>query len=129
MSFGFIPATVPASPGGRPADPARMTTVGRSDRRMHRALEALDTSYGTAFAGERLNVGRLVAGGVDDAVRASLAATHERCLAVARSAADRAGGPGWMARAGADAASLSARLWAEHGEPLTAVRYDDLIRS
>jgi len=106
-----------------------MAAVGRSDRRMHRALDALDQNYGTAFAGERLNVGRLVAGGVDDAVRTTLAATHDRCFAAARSAADRAGGAGWMARAGVDAASLSARLWAEHGEPLTAVGYEDLTRS
>jgi hypothetical protein len=129
MSFGFIPATVPASPGDRSSDPTRMAPVGRSDRRMHRAIDALDHGYGAAFAGERLNVGRLVAGGVDDSARTSLAATHDRCFAVARSAADRVGGPGWMARAGVDASSLSARLWGEHGEPLTSVSYEDLIRS
>jgi hypothetical protein len=96
---------------------------------MHRALDALDRTYGKEFASERLRCGRLVAGGVDDAVLMALAATHDRCLAAARAAADRAGGTGWMARAGVDGESLSARLWAEHGEPLTAVRVDDLIRS
>ena len=103
--------------------------MGRSDRRMHRALDALDRAYSSAFAGERLNCGRLVSEGVDEQVLVALAATHERCFAAARSAADRHGGPGWMARAGLDDATVSARLWTEHGEPLTAVRYDDLTRS
>jgi hypothetical protein len=103
--------------------------MGRSDRRMHRALDALDRTYGSAFAGERLHCGRLVSGGVDEQVLVALAATHDRCLAAARSAADRLGGPGWMVRAGVDDASVSARLWTEHGEPLTAVRYEDLSRS
>jgi hypothetical protein len=96
---------------------------------MHRALDALDHAYGSAFASERLHFGRLVAGGVDDEVLAALAVTHDRCFAVARAEADRHGGVAWMARAGVDDASISARLWAEHGEPLTAVRYEDLIRS
>jgi hypothetical protein len=94
---------------------------------MHRALDALDKAYGAAFAGERLHFGRLVAGGVDEQVLVALAATHNRCFAAARSAADRHGGPGWMARAGVNDASVSARLWAEHGEPLTSVGYEDLI--
>jgi hypothetical protein len=106
-----------------------MPGVGRSDRRMHRALDALDRAYGSAFAGERLHFGRLVAGGLDEQVLVALAVTHDRCLTAARSAADRQGGVGWMARAGVDDASISARLWAEHGEPLTAVRYEDLIRN
>ena len=103
--------------------------MGRSDRRMHRALDAFDRAYGSAFASERLNFGRLVAGGVDEKVLVALAVTHDRCFASARAAADRLGGAGWMTRAGVDDASLSARLWAEHAEPLTAVRYEDLIRS
>lgn len=103
--------------------------MGRRDRRMRRALDALDRTYGSSFAGERLQCGRLVAGGVDEQVLVALSATHERCFAAARSAADRQGGPGWMARAGVDDASISARLWAEHGEPLTAVPYEDLSRS
>jgi hypothetical protein len=128
MSFGFIAPTVSASVGRR-APMREDAAVGRSDRRMHRALDALDRTYGTAFAGERLNCGRLVAGGVDDEVVAALSAIHARCLAAARAEADRHGGPGWMARAGVDDSSTSARLWTEHGEPLTAVRHEDLTRS
>ena len=96
---------------------------------MHRALDALHRAYGSAFAGERLRCGDLVAGGVDTDTIVALATIHRRCLAAALAAAGREGGPGWMARAGVDDASLSRRLWTEHGEPLTSVSHDDLSRS
>jgi hypothetical protein len=106
-----------------------MPAMGRSDRRMHRAVGLLDQTYAAAFARERLDCGRLVAGGIDADVLAALNTIHDRCLAAALATARREGGPTWMARAGLDEPTVSARLWAEHGEPLTAVTHQDLNRS
>lgn len=101
---------------------------------MERAVERLDSAYGVACRAQRLAFAdhRRV---LDDpattpAARAevlrTLAGLHAAAARAALAEADRAGGPGWLARTGHDLAWVHEHLWSGHAEPLTGVGWSEL---
>ncbi|MGD9796120.1 MAG: hypothetical protein AB7V43_21865 [Acidimicrobiia bacterium] len=105
--------------------------MGSADRKMHRAVEALDRTYASALQPHRMDLARHraaideagidEAGGDRSAVIAAVSALHDGALRAALGAANAQGGPGWMARAGTDVARSSVRLWSEHIAPFTGI--------
>jgi hypothetical protein len=84
--------------------------MGKADRKMQRALVVLDAAYSDAIRPHRLQLA--------DMSDADARAAHVAALDLARRAADREGGSGWLARTDMDDASLSASLWESHVAPL-----------
>lgn len=101
---------------------------------MRRALERLDSVFASEWSRHRTGLAHrrvlledpATDGRVRQEVLVDLAVLHRAAVKAARSAADREGGPGWLARAGRDEGWVAEHLWAEHVEPLVGVPFDEV---
>lgn len=101
---------------------------------MSRALEKLESVYANEMQRHRVGLGArrelLVKESTDERLRSEvmtdLAALHRAAAKVARSAADKEGGPGWLARAGHDERWPNEHLWTAHVAPLVEVTWSEV---